>query len=82
MIVTDCSPTPAEVALDRAVGLSRTCEMHYQQNGMRPTHIAMSSQMFQRFFGAVPPTILGMTVMRMEKLGGHIAVFNYHKEKA
>lgn len=82
MILSDCSPTLEEMALERVVGLSRTCQIHFSQNGTRPTHIAMSVEMYYKLFGCIPKYIFGMETMRKDGLQEQIAVFNYRKAKA
>lgn len=81
MILSDCSPTLEEMALERIIGLSRTCQIHFEQNGTRPTHIAMSVEMYYKIFGKVPKYIFGMETMRNENIDGNIAVLNYRKAK-
>jgi hypothetical protein len=69
------------MALERVVGLSRRCQIRFSQHGTRPTHIAMSTEMYYNIFGRIPKHVFGMKVIRNESLQGQIAVFNYRKEK-
>jgi len=82
VILSDCSPTLEDMALERVAGLSRTCQIHFSQHGTRPTHIAMSVEMYYKVFGRIPKFVFGMEAMRNENIQGQIAVFNYRKEKA